>query len=318
MAKVTISQEQPVRVLGELDAVRLEVLQDSTTGIIKQQVIRLKKGYVRGGKKFDLTVNLRFDDHCGNGKEDFAATVEQYWIEGSQKHEDCFGCCHDLIAEKFPALARFMKWHLCSVEEPMHYVNNTVYLAGDREYDGRAGEPNSWEEYIYLGNSPVNARLRYKPDIKLIKEWKKACIGAISGLAIVEVQGETSPRGFKYGPHYTFNVHQNPTWTDCPFENRAEAEGWLAAFKEDAATPGFIRFETVVTGYANGKPRQLDLARKAAVWPEATNEELCAPEEILTSKLVERLPALMTQFKEDMLALGFIYPERFNDELPTR
>ena len=54
------------------------------------------------------------------------------------------------------------------------------------------------------------------------------------------------------------------------------------------------------------KTRNLDHARSCAVWPEATDAELCAPD--LKDKLLARLPALMTAFKADMIAAGFIYP----------
>lgn len=53
------------------------------------------------------------------------------------------------------------------------------------------------------------------------------------------------------------------------------------------------------------KKRELDSARHSAIWPEATDEELTAPN--LKDKLIERLPALMKDFKEMVESLGFIY-----------
>jgi len=54
-----------------------------------------------------------------------------------------------------------------------------------------------------------------------------------------------------------------------------------------------------------GKERDLEAARSCAVWPEATDEELSAPD--LEQKLLARLPALMAEFKLTVESLGFTY-----------
>ena len=54
-----------------------------------------------------------------------------------------------------------------------------------------------------------------------------------------------------------------------------------------------------------GKERDLEAARSCAVWPEATDEELSAPD--LEQKLLARLPALMAEFKLAVESLGFTY-----------
>lgn len=56
-----------------------------------------------------------------------------------------------------------------------------------------------------------------------------------------------------------------------------------------------------------GKGRELEAARSAAVWPDATDEELCAEPEELRKKLRERLPALMEEFQKAVESLGFTY-----------
>lgn len=53
--------------------------------------------------------------------------------------------------------------------------------------------------------------------------------------------------------------------------------------------------------------RELDAARRAAVWPDATDEDLMR--EDLREVLTARLPDLMARFRAAMLAAGFIYPE---------
>ena len=54
-----------------------------------------------------------------------------------------------------------------------------------------------------------------------------------------------------------------------------------------------------------GKERDFAAARAAALWPEATDEQLSLPEHALHALLVERLPRLLQQFRADMTALGF-------------
>ncbi len=54
-----------------------------------------------------------------------------------------------------------------------------------------------------------------------------------------------------------------------------------------------------------GKARELDAARRCAVWPDATDEDLTAPG--LEQRLNDRLPALMAEFKAAVESLGFTY-----------
>lgn len=99
------------------------------------------KEFTFGGVKHRIRATVRYDDQCGNGHNSFAITgaIEEIrngvwmWCGG--------GMCHDAIARHFPELAPLLKWHLCSSEGPMHYVENTVYHAGDRDCHGlKAGE----------------------------------------------------------------------------------------------------------------------------------------------------------------------------------
>jgi hypothetical protein len=55
----------------------------------------------------------------------------------------------------------------------------------------------------------------------------------------------------------------------------------------------------------HARGRNLVAARSSAIWPDATDEELCADN--LEERLRARLPALLAEFKKDMESLGFIY-----------
>jgi hypothetical protein len=61
-------------------------------------------------------------------------------------------------------------------------------------------------------------------------------------------------------------------------------------------------------GHCNGQPGDppnLAHARKCAVWPDATDEDLTAPG--LEDRLRARLPRLLEDFKRDVQSLGLVY-----------
>lgn len=62
-----------------------------------------------------------------------------------------------------------------------------------------------------------------------------------------------------------------------------------------------------------GKERQLDAARRSAIWPDATDEQLCLPAPELRALLEARLPDLLRDFRAAMEAAGFRWPEGVND-----
>jgi len=104
------------------------VVADDTTGRILDQEFLASRLH----KDQYVKVFVSFDDKCRNGHETFSIT-------GGTRHTG--GCIHDTISEAFPELEPLIKWHLVSTDGPMHYVGNTIYLAGDRDHWGlRKGE----------------------------------------------------------------------------------------------------------------------------------------------------------------------------------
>ncbi|WP_210235247.1 hypothetical protein, partial [Mesorhizobium sp. M2D.F.Ca.ET.206.01.1.1] len=55
------------------------------------------------------------------------------------------------------------------------------------------------------------------------------------------------------------------------------------------------------------KARDLDAARRAAIWPEASDAELSVEPEALKAALAARLPALIAEFRRDMETAGFLW-----------
>lgn len=113
----------------------------NTTILTKHQTRTYGPRPISGyGKGALIRAKVCYDDECGNGHNTFAITGEIY-IPGRRDIE-AGGCLHDEIAKAFPELAPFIKWHLCSSDGPMHYVENALYWAGKRGWcDGKAGSP---------------------------------------------------------------------------------------------------------------------------------------------------------------------------------
>lgn len=103
--------------------------------------------YTEDGQRYKITATVRHDDRCGNGHNTFSITGETWrkadnghWYEGSG------GCIHEQIAQHFPELAPFIRWHLVSTDGPLHYVANTLYWLGFSGWnDGKPSSPPSLE-----------------------------------------------------------------------------------------------------------------------------------------------------------------------------
>jgi hypothetical protein len=90
------------------------------------------------GKDATIKATVRHDDECGNGHNSFAITAEVR-VRGSDVGG---GCMHDEIAEIFPELAPFIKWHLVDTSQPLHYIANTLYWLGYSGWcDGKENSP---------------------------------------------------------------------------------------------------------------------------------------------------------------------------------
>lgn len=159
------------------------------------------------------------------------------------------GCIHEDIAKRLPELAPYIKWHLCATDEPMHYLANTLYLAGDRDHWGlRRGEFRQFTD--------------------------KA-----TGLPEWELTLEETP-----GKSFLTQSKTTAAATEPP--------------------PVTLRWKPYGrTG--EGKERELDAARKAALWPEATDADLTEPG--LKERLEARQSALLAEFRAAVESFGFVY-----------
>lgn len=247
------------------------------------------------GESCTMTVTLRFDDDCRNGHNTFAMTADVRANGGRGDRDRAGGCMHELIAEEFPALAPLVKWHLCSTDGPMHYPGNALFFAGNRDCWGcLKGEPRGYATRIQFGDVPI----LHKIPAKFAEFLQGSEPYDFEVIAYGHDEDATRTTGYKFGPKFTFGGYAE-AWHECPFDTEDEALRFLKALQE--SSPKFVR---VPVSWGEGKERELDKARNVAIWPDATDAELCAPD--LKERLLARLPALLDEFRAAMVGVcGF-------------
>lgn len=219
-----------------------------------------------------VRVEMRYDDQCNNKHNTFSITGSTYDWESRGKREGWVesggGCVHEAIAKAYPELAHLIKWHLVSDDAPMHYIANTLYLAGDRDYNGlRAGEEKPL----------VNGRTG---------ETYKELVAANED-GVMEGSGAWDKyRGDRYVPLMTLvkDIRITPT-TVIP------------------NPPTLVWRTKMIRG--EGKKRELEAARRTAIWPTATDEQLMQEPAALKAALEARHAPLMAQFFLEMTDAGF-------------
>jgi hypothetical protein len=263
------------------------------------------KGYGAGG---EMQVEMRFDDNCKNGHNTFSITADITTTESRRRRDIAAGgCMHDEIARIFPELEPLINWHLCSTDGPLHYIANTVYLAGDRDHNGkRAGEPWSWDHAVKIGNSPITHRIK-----KSFWEWLKARMPEYrdpraDGEFLLQSVHHRKRAGetYDYAPRYTFVGYADESWADAPFKDSEVAREWADALNDPRIS---VEFLAVPTLFSSGKPRDLNGARNAAIWPDATDAQLTAEPAELRAMLEARLPGLLADFQAAITGAGFAW-----------
>ena len=124
-----------------------------------------------------MSVTLRYDDEHNNGHNTFSITGS---IKGGRRERfgyeiDLSGCIHDEIKKYFPEFAHLIKWHLCGSQQPMYYIENTLYFATDKKDFNAARESAIWEdateEQLSLPREELK-KLLFKRLPKLMKEFR--------------------------------------------------------------------------------------------------------------------------------------------------
>lgn len=148
----------------------------TTSVLTKRQVSNFTQFFDSSGEYF-LKLTFRFDDDCGNGHNSFSITAELELPDYSS-----YGCIidgdkvHQIIKETLP-LQKFehlLKWHLCSTDQPLHYVANTVYWAKQGELEN-ARSSAIWEDATLEQLSDKKALLARLP--ALLEEFQSVIEG---------------------------------------------------------------------------------------------------------------------------------------------
>lgn len=88
-----------------------------------------KTGINYEGTKADIIINIRLNDECKNGHQDFSITGTIY--EHGKRSDSAFlagGCIHEEIEKHFPEFTPFVRLHLCDYKGiPMYAVENGFY-----------------------------------------------------------------------------------------------------------------------------------------------------------------------------------------------
>ena len=79
----------------------------------------------------DIYVRIRHDDQCGNGHNTFTITgnIYKHKRPKTDRNHLASGMLHEEIVKAFPLLKPYLKWHLCSTDQPLRYVANSLYVA---------------------------------------------------------------------------------------------------------------------------------------------------------------------------------------------
>ena len=295
-AAAAVMQEHSAAVHGVPGRMMRKTVWGSAPGLFANQTWisepRKINGFGTGGQ---LTVKLSFQDNPRNGHNTFHATGTVVTAESRRRKDVAAGgMLHEEIVALFPEIAHLLKWHGTSTDGPCHYIANAIFLAGDRDCHGlRAGEPWIFAECVQFGDNPIKHRIKSPSFVRYLQN-------CAPGFDCEVIQYDHKDRE-TYGPKFTYGGYAN-AWHECPFDTKQEALEFLYALQN--CSPNFLRIPTI---FSNGKERELDSARRVAIWPDATDAELSVDSEQLKIVLMARLPKLLEDFKSDILAAGFLW-----------
>jgi hypothetical protein len=264
------------------------------SALVKHQKIKVEKlGIIDDGIKCDLVIEIRHDDECGNGHNSFGITGTLYKAgKRSDRATITCGCIHDTIIRHAPELAPFIKWHLTSTDEPMHYVSNAVFHARDCDTDGKqVGDAIRFDQKLKFKGFPIQFELNLYFLEFLIESQK---FNPSYDFEVIAIDHDNK-EGYNFKPKFTFGGYGDE-WHTCPFDTEIEALNFLEALQA-------YDFEVVkvATKWAEAVKPNLGAARSSAVWLDANLSDFTE------EKLEARLPELMHGFKKDVELLGFVY-----------
>lgn len=237
-------------------------------------------------EKYELTVNISYNDYCKNGHNSFHITG---YFRNYEDYTSQSGSIHDTISEIIPELKKYLKWHGFTQDGPIHYVENITYYAEEE----KSGVPDSWSEFLRFKGFPISFKY---PDY--LRDFIRK-VDDFSELEILEIGYNGKNNGsYKFGPKYTFKGMPED-WYKCEFDTEYE----IREFKKACVEFG-VEFIRNPVGWTEGKVPDIEAARKCAIWPDATLEQLRNKD-----LLEERRGDLINEFTSDIIELKQKYKE---------
>ncbi len=145
--------------------------------------------------KNNIKIDIRLDDECKNGHQDFAITGT-YWEVGKKRTDRNMlggGCCHEEIIKVRPDLKLFVDLHLSDWEGvPMYAVENGFYHLTNGFNDKKRSHKDLFCEYYrmiaeqYDIISTSKNQLQYALKLKelgILDQWKEQ---ANKGIELIE------------------------------------------------------------------------------------------------------------------------------------
>lgn len=181
----------------------------------------------------------------------------------------------------------------CSSKGPLHYLDNTVYLAGTRDCFG--GEPG------------VQRRNR-AGDLLWVVDEPGVCSQVASSEQPADLVWCYEPmlveKEMDWGPNKGLPIGAKQLDADGNHLWRMPSGTLPLVRSKEAPEPLVFAYKPLL---GKGKARELDQARRSAIWYDATDEQLSVPEAELRQALQDRLPALIWQLKAIVESFGMEY-----------
>lgn len=223
------------------------------------------------GKNRRLQIEIKLDDECRNGHEDFSLTANIYEKHGAKWVDAGGGCCHDEILKLKPELKPFADLHLSTFEGiPMHAIGNAFYwFAGfngglGKKYHGGSGSD---------GRKPDQCREIFCDYVR-VTDAECDAITAQSPRNEIELQAVLENMGLpeRWKSEAQAAIRQLEEWTGARFESKATkqtftklTETQLAEIAERKAS-GYYSPEQVALRDAQAasdrKAKRIETARK--------------------------------------------------------
>lgn len=151
--------------------------------------------YTRDTEGNDLTISIRLNDECKNGRQEFSITADS-------KKGRYGGCCHDEILAVKPELKPFVALHLSDASGvPMYAIENGFYHLTNGFNNTKPDDEKfaqefcdyyrvTPEQFAFLTNSETSTQFAMNIEkLGILEQWKAEAEASIKTLE--EMTGET-------------------------------------------------------------------------------------------------------------------------------